>query len=294
MHLFGAHLVFIPVQVNASALAGDDEGAFGLQNLARSMLSVPRTKFPFQLSMEPSMKSAAKKSMLVMVLALAGSAFAQTAAPAPDYTLSYNVGATTDYRYRGISQTGKKPALNGGIDYAHKSGFYLGTWASTISWLKDTTANPNTTKGPVEIDVYGGYKGALSDSVGYDVGGLYYWYAGNNMKKTAGQVSPNTFELYGALTFGIVTAKYSHATTNLFGTANSKNSGYLDLSANFDLGSGWSIVPHVGAQKNQEWQFLHGLLGGRQQGHRRAGRELGSGGHQRPGRTLHPAWFGHP
>jgi uncharacterized protein (TIGR02001 family) len=199
--------------------------------------------------MESSMKSAAKKSMLVMVLALAGSAFAQTAAPAPDYTLSYNVGATTDYRYRGISQTGKKPALNGGIDYAHKSGFYLGTWASTISWLKDTTANPNTTKGPVEIDVYGGYKGALSDSVGYDVGGLYYWYAGNNMKKTAGQVSPNTFELYGALTFGIVTAKYSHATTNLFGTANSKNSGYLDLSANFDLGSGWSIVPHVGAQK---------------------------------------------
>jgi len=199
--------------------------------------------------MESSMKSAAKKSMLVMVLALAGSAFAQTAAPAPDYTLSYNVGATTDYRYRGISQTGKKPALNGGIDYAHKSGFYLGTWASTITWLKDSTANPNTTKGPIEIDVYGGYKGALSESVGYDVGGLYYWYAGNNMKDTAGNVSPNTFELYGALTFGIVTAKYSHATTNLFGTANSKNSGYLDLSANFDLGSGWSIVPHVGAQK---------------------------------------------
>ncbi|MDO9116038.1 MAG: TorF family putative porin [Polaromonas sp.] len=195
------------------------------------------------------MKSAAKKSMLVMVLALAGSAFAQTAPPAPDYTLSYNVGATTDYRYRGISQSGKKPALNGGIDYAHSSGFYLGTWASTITWLKDSTANPNTTKGPIEIDVYGGYKGALSESVGYDVGGLYYWYAGNNLKKTAGFVSPNTFELYGALTFGIVTAKYSHATTNLFGTANSKNSGYLDLSANFDLGSGWSIVPHVGAQK---------------------------------------------
>ncbi len=196
------------------------------------------------------MKSAAKKSMLVMVLALAGSAFAQTAAPAPDYTLSYNVGATTDYRYRGISQTGKKPAINGGIDYAHSSGFYLGTWASTITWIKDSgPVPPGSMKGPVEIDVYGGYKGTLAEGLGYDLGGLYYWYAGNNMKKTAGFVSPNTFELYGALTFGIVTAKYSHATTNLFGTVNSKNSGYLDLSANFDLGSGWSIVPHVGAQK---------------------------------------------
>jgi uncharacterized protein (TIGR02001 family) len=179
----------------------------------------------------------------------AGSAFAQAAAPAPASTVSYNIGATTDYRYRGISQSGKKPALNGGIDYAHSSGFYLGAWASTIRWIKDTPTPPATMKGPIEIDVYGGYKGALAEGLGYDVGGLYYWYAGNNMKKTAGSVSPNTFELYGALTFGVVTAKYSHATTNLFGTVNSKNSSYLDLSANFDLGSGWSIVPHIGAQK---------------------------------------------
>ncbi|OOG48465.1 TorF family putative porin [Polaromonas sp. A23] len=197
------------------------------------------------------MTFAAPKTLLIVTLALAGSAFAQTAAPAPApaSTLSYNIGATTDYRYRGISQSGKKPAINGGIDYAHSSGFYVGSWASSITWLKDTTANPNTTKGPVEIDVYGGYKGSMANGLGYDLGGLYYWYAGNNMKKTAGQVSPNTFELYGALTLGVVTVKYSHATTNLFGTANSKNSGYLDLSANFDLGSGWSVVPHVGAQK---------------------------------------------
>jgi uncharacterized protein (TIGR02001 family) len=197
------------------------------------------------------MKFVAQKTLLIVALSLAGSAFAQTAAPAPapESTLSYNIGATTDYRYRGISQSGKKPAINGGIDYAHNSGFYIGTWASSITWLKDTTANPNTTKGPIEIDVYGGYKGSLAEGVGYDLGGLYYWYAGNNLKKTPGLVSPNTFELYGALTFGIVTVKYSHATTNLFGTANSKNSGYLDLSANFDLGSGWSVVPHVGAQK---------------------------------------------
>ena len=58
----------------------------------------------------------------------------------------------------------------------------------------------------------------------------------------------DTDEIYGALTWGIVTAKYSDSLSNLFGTPNSKNSGYLDLSANFDLGSGWSLVPHAGHQ----------------------------------------------
>ncbi len=195
------------------------------------------------------MKLKATSLAVAVSLLAAGSAFAQAAAPAPESTVSYNIGATTDYRYRGISQTGKKPAINGGIDYAHSSGFYLGTWASSISWIKDSPTPPASAKGPVEIDFYGGYKGSLAEGVGFDVGGLYYWYAGNNLKKVAGFANPNTFELYGALTLGVVTAKYSHATTNLFGTVNSKNSGYLDLSANFDLGSGWSIVPHIGAQK---------------------------------------------
>ncbi|MDP3169096.1 MAG: TorF family putative porin, partial [Polaromonas sp.] len=88
------------------------------------------------------MKFKATHIAVAAALLAAGSVFAQAAAPAPESTVSYNIGATTDYRYRGISQSGKKPAINGGIDYAHSSGFYLGTWASTITWLKDTTANP--------------------------------------------------------------------------------------------------------------------------------------------------------
>lgn len=189
------------------------------------------------------------QKIVLATLALSGAAFAQTKAPEPDYTLSYNVGAVTDYRYRGISQSGNRPALQGGADFAHKSGFYLGAWASTITWIKDSTAAPNTTKGPIEIDVYGGYKGSFNDKLSYDVGALQYWYAGNNMKNTAGFVNPNTLELYGALTAGIFTAKYSHSVTNLFGVPNSKRSGYLDLSATIDLGNGWSIIPHLGNQK---------------------------------------------
>ena len=174
----------------------------------------------------------------LVVLAMSGAAFAQTKAPEPDYTLSFNVGAVSDYRYRGISQTRLKPALQGGADFAHKSGFYLGTWASTIKWIKDAGGDA-----PVELDLYGGYKFDLR-AVGLDVGALRYQYIGHDMP-----LSPNTTEIYGAGTFGPLTLKYSHAVTNLFGFADSKNSYYLDASATFDIGSGFSLVPHIGYQK---------------------------------------------
>lgn len=183
-----------------------------------------------------------KASALLATLAFSGAAFAQAtppAAPEPDYTLSFNVGAVTDYRYRGISQTRKKPALQGGADFAHKSGFYLGTWASTIKWIKDAGGDS-----PVEVDFYGGYKGFSAGPVGFDVGVLRYQYFNHDLV-----VSPNTTEVYGAATWGPATLKYSHATTNLFGFSDSKNSYYVDLSAAFDLGSGWSLTPHVGYQK---------------------------------------------
>lgn len=182
-----------------------------------------------------------KKILVPSLIALAlgsvsGLAQAQAAA-APESALSYNVGVTTDYRYRGISQSRLQPALQGGVDYADKSGFYVGAWASTIKWITDAGGNGNT-----EVDLYGGYKGAVGD-VAYDVGFLRYEYPSNKLA-----VSANTNEIYGAATFGPATLKYSHAVSNLFGFANSKNSYYLDLSAAFDLGAGFSLTPHVGYQ----------------------------------------------
>ncbi len=180
------------------------------------------------------------KSLPILCIALTASgAFAQAKAPEPDYTLAFNVGVFSDYRFRGLTQTRFDPALQAGVDFAHKSGFYLGTWASSIKWIKDIPGG----NADAEIDIYGGYKGAIGD-VGYDVGVLRYLYPSANLP-----VSPFTTELYGALTFGPVTAKYSHSVTNTFGFADSKNSGYLDVSATFDLGSGWSLVPHIGHQR---------------------------------------------
>ena len=186
------------------------------------------------------LKSSQKIVLAAMALSAAG-AYAQAtppAAPEPEYTLSYNVGAVTDYRYRGISQSRLKPAIQGGIDFSHKSGFYLGTWLSSIKWIKDAGGDAS-----VEWDIYGGYKGTAGP-IGYDVGLLRYQYPSANLG-----VSPNTTEVYAAGTYGPATLKYSHSLTDTFGFFDSKGSHYLDLSATFDLGSGFSVVPHVGYQK---------------------------------------------
>lgn len=193
----------------------------------------------------------------LVVAALGSLASAAQAQSAPESSLSFNVGVVSDYRYRGISQSRLQPALQGGVDYAHKSGFYVGAWGSTIQWIKDAgtiaknaeVINPGVSvTGPVELDLYAGYKGAVGD-VAYDLGFLRYEYLHNKLANTITYGNANTNEVYGALTYGIFTAKYSHALSNLFGNLDSKNSHYLDLSAAIDLGDGYSLTPHIGYQK---------------------------------------------
>ena len=173
-----------------------------------------------------------KKDLLACAAALA------VAAPAITYAdVAFNVGAFTDYRYRGISQTRVKPAVQGGIDYTNGP-FYLGAWASNIKWIKDFGGDAD-----VEIDLYGGYKGEISKELTYDIGVLTYQYPSNKLNPSA-----NTTEIYGALTYGPATLKYSHAVTNTFANPDSKNSYYLDLSAGFDVGNGLTFTPHIGYQ----------------------------------------------
>jgi uncharacterized protein (TIGR02001 family) len=160
--------------------------------------------------------------------------------PKPDNQVSYNIGVVSDYRYRGLSQTRLDPALQGGADYVHNpTGFYGGTWLSTIRWTRDLGGSGN-----VEWDLYGGKKGQLTEALSYDVGGLYYWYPSNGLAPNA-----NTFEVYGQLGYGPAYVKYSHSTTNLFGTSNSRGSGYLDIGATLELAQGFGLILHAGHQQ---------------------------------------------
>lgn len=169
------------------------------------------------------------------------SALAEEAAAASP--VSANVTLASEYVYRGISQTRAKPALQGGFDYAHGSGLYVGAWGSNISWLEDIGAGASSS---LELDLYGGYKGSFNKDLSYDVGVLHYEYPGSF---PAGFTSPNTDELYVAGTYKMFTLKYSHSLTNLFGYADSKNSGYIDASANFEVMSGLTLGLHAGHQK---------------------------------------------
>jgi uncharacterized protein (TIGR02001 family) len=190
-----------------------------------------------------------KSKLLLALLATSSAAFAQTAPAAPESAIAYNVGVVTEYRYRGLAQTKGDPALQGGVDYTDASGFYLGAWGSTIKWIKDSAASGHAgqTKGPIELDLYGGYKFEAA-GLGFDVGYLRYQYQGNTLKNNTAYTNANTDEIYGAATYGVTTLKYSYAMSDLFGNIDSKGSVYWDLSATLDLGDGYSLVPHAGHQ----------------------------------------------
>jgi uncharacterized protein (TIGR02001 family) len=161
----------------------------------------------------------------------------------PASPLDFHAGVFSDYRYRGISQTRLKPALQGGLDYASPSAFHVGVWASSIKWIQDSGGNAN-----VELDLYGGYKGEIvKDALNVDPGLLQYGHP--NAKTSVWNTTytdPNTTELYGALMFGPATLKYAHSVSTLFGYVDSKNSGCLDASASVDGGSGLMLAPHFG------------------------------------------------
>lgn len=165
-------------------------------------------------------------------------------APKSDWSITGNAGVFSDYRFRGLSQTDKKPAFQGGFDVAHSSGLYLGNWNSNIDSAFFGGAN-------IEMDFYGGYKGAAGD-LAYDVGVLHYAYP--NSDRDLPNKIKNT-EVYLGVSYSILSAKLSYPISDFFsaekniGGGNAAGSYYLDLSTAYDLGGGWGLSGHLGYQK---------------------------------------------
>ena len=192
-------------------------------------------------------------------------------APASPHTFTANVGLVSDYLFRGISQTRGKPALQGGADYSHSSGLYAGVWGSNIKWVSDA----QNVSVPVEVDLYGGYKNAFAGGDwNYDVGYIAYTYGGSKDVPLSPSAKADTQEVYGALGWKWLTAKYSYSTSRNFigwyggpagansGTVanptrtDTRGSGYLELNAAYDLGDGWGITGHIGTQKVANYQAV--------------------------------------
>jgi len=96
-------------------------------------------------------------------------------AQADDWAVTGTVGLTTDYVFRGISQTDENPAIQGSIDVGHASGFYAGAWGSNVDFVDGENIVPGD-EANAEIDYYGGMKGKFTDELGWDAGALYYSY----------------------------------------------------------------------------------------------------------------------
>ena len=205
------------------------------------------------------MKSLHKKALSAVAVALLSGVAIQSAyaadepAAAPEPSpVTANVTVTNDYRYRGITQSNYQPAIQGGFDYAHESGLYIGNWNSTINWISNATNNG--IKAPIEMDFYGGFKKELiGEGFASDFGVLQYYYAQRGGNYNGSMLNPNTTELYAAqnFTFGPVTGfvKVNYAISNIFGIPNSSGSVYPDLTANYDTGI-WGITlnGHIGYQ----------------------------------------------
>lgn len=175
------------------------------------------------------------------------------------HSFTGNLSIVTDYRFRGISQTFRRPALQGGVDYAHASGFYLGNWNSNVNEGAGFPA------GNLEMDFYGGWKKTWGDWA-LDLGAIHYHYPGSDANLAAGTqfVNPrdatkvhtgsvDNTELYAGVSWKWLSLKYYHAVSDYFSLPATKGSRYWDLSASYDLGGGWTLVGHIGALKLKGW-----------------------------------------
>jgi uncharacterized protein (TIGR02001 family) len=204
-------------------------------------------------------------------VALAQQPSATPAAPTPDYTLTGNANLATDYRFRGISQTFLNPAFQGGFDFSHSSGLYIGNWNSNVSGLSFNNG------AGLEMDLYGGYKKTFGD-FGFDVGLLQYYYPAARAVSGGTNTKYDTLEVYGAATWKFLTLKYSHTLGNYFGVrsatlggacnrnstdcfaatpGSSTGSGYLDLTANYEIMPKLTLTGHIGHQSVRNYGKLN-------------------------------------
>ena len=198
-----------------------------------------------------------KKLILASAVSAAfvgGFAQAEEAAP-PEHVIAYNLGVTSDYVFRGISQSRNRPAFSGGVDYSHTpTGLYAGTWVSTISWIDDsypassTSDSSSRPRTPYEQDFYAGIKFGDAAGLNFDVGTIYYYYPRNKLDTSLGTpgLKANTNEVYGKIAYGPVYFKASYAIGDAIWVSNKSGSYYLDLGADVPVMEGLTLNAHVG------------------------------------------------
>jgi uncharacterized protein (TIGR02001 family) len=175
------------------------------------------------------------KQVLFALLMAAGITVAQA-------EVTGNLGLTSDYRFRGISQSQNAPAVQGGVDYSHSSGLYVGNWNSSVS------SQVYTNGAGVESDLYAGYKKEVYKGIGIDIGTYNYFYPRSTTAGTGSNF--DTYEAYAGLNYtDLISVKYSETLgKGYFGTANAQGTQYFQADATIPtvLINKLSVVAHAG------------------------------------------------
>ncbi len=155
-------------------------------------------------------------------------------ASAQDAKVAFNVGVTSDYVFRGYSQTNEDPAIQGGVDLTAGS-FYAGAWASNVDFGDDTDA---------EVDVYGGYR-TEAGGFALDFGVIGYLYAGepDGADYNYAEFKAAASRAVGPATFGAAV----YYSPDFFGAAD-KEATYAEVNAAFSPADKWTISGAVGQQ----------------------------------------------
>jgi uncharacterized protein (TIGR02001 family) len=185
---------------------------------------------------------------ILTALGLVAAAGAANAGVTSTWTL------TNDYDFRGNSQSAKDPAIQGSIDYAHESGWYIGAWASNIDFF-EPDADPK-----YELDLYSGFTGTTESGLGWDAGLVYYTYPQ--------ETDFNYFEIYGSLSKDWFKGKIWYS--NKFGGTAAEDlakalagtdkvsAWYVEGNATFPLPENFSVILHAGYSFGDYWDNAFG------------------------------------
>lgn len=146
------------------------------------------------------------------------------------HTTSASIALSSDYVWRGYSQSDNKPAISGSFDYSHISGFYAGTWASNVDFMiNDDDAH-------LEMDIYAGYAGEfLNSGIAYDVGVLRYIYPGTD--------GGDWNEVYGSLSYQYFSLGIAHS-GDVY--SSSENGTYYNIGVDYPLLAGINLIVGLG------------------------------------------------
>jgi uncharacterized protein (TIGR02001 family) len=171
---------------------------------------------------------------------LAGSLLAFAGAASAEISITPTL--TSDYDFRGVTQSSRDPAFQLGLTYTGETGMYFGLWGSSIDF--DITPQSNDVYGPsTEVDVFAGYAGGdAEEGVGYDLGAIYYSYP------NAGEL--NYPEVYAGFSKKFFSAKVWYS----WDYAHSGNTSYYaDTNLKVPSSNGFSLIGHVGYSGGQYW-----------------------------------------